>query len=124
MSLGRRERFARSGRSAPMPPTSKTDQEGEGLAKGIPYGTRGKTCPVLALRTWIRRAPTAEGQSSSVSTGAGRSAISLTAQYVSRILKKHARRVKEHSGHRSWQVFDYVKRAGTFQENPAKDVGL
>lgn len=79
----------------------------------------------------------------------------LTDQYVSLILKKHAgrvglkaedfsahslrsgfitqairvgkseRRVKEHSGHKSWETFNgYVKRAGTFQGNPVKGVGL
>lgn len=79
----------------------------------------------------------------------------LSAQYVSLILKKYAekvgldpekfsahslrsgfitqairkgkseRRIKEHSGHKSWDTFNrYVKRAGTFQSNPVKDVGL
>jgi integrase len=79
----------------------------------------------------------------------------MTAQYVSTVLKRHAeaagldpdeysahslragfitqairarkaeRRVKEHSGHASWETFnEYVEEAGTFQANPAKDVGL
>ena len=49
----------------------------------------------------------------------------LTAQYVSEILKTCAARVREHSGHASWEAFgEYVKRAGTFEENPAKDVGI
>lgn len=79
----------------------------------------------------------------------------LTAQYVSLILKKHGgriglnvadfsahslrsgfitqairigkseRRVKDHSGHKSWQTFNgYVKQAGTFHQNPGKDIGL
>jgi len=32
---------------------SKTDQEGEGFAKGIPYGSTPATCPVRALRAWL-----------------------------------------------------------------------
>jgi integrase len=35
---------------------SKTDQEGEGRAVGVPYGKNPNTCPVLAVETWIRRA--------------------------------------------------------------------
>jgi len=79
----------------------------------------------------------------------------MTAQYVSTVLKRHAeaagldperysahslragfitqairagkseRRVKEHSGHQSWDAFNrYVEEAGTFQDNPAEDIGL
>jgi hypothetical protein len=34
-------------------------------------------------------------------------------------------RVKEHSGHESWETFNqYVEEAGTFQDNPAEDIGL
>src|SRR5207244_6781834 len=32
---------------------SKTDQEGEGYLKGIPYGSTLATCPVRALRGWL-----------------------------------------------------------------------
>src|SRR5262249_1206970 len=32
---------------------SKTDQEGEGYLKGIPYGSAPATCPVRALRAWL-----------------------------------------------------------------------
>jgi site-specific recombinase XerD len=35
---------------------SKTDQEGGGLIKGLPYGAHAETCPVTALRTWMKRA--------------------------------------------------------------------
>lgn len=31
---------------------SKTDQAGKGLLRGIPFGTRERTCPVRALRAW------------------------------------------------------------------------
>jgi site-specific recombinase XerD len=33
-------------------PWSKTDPEGEGELKGIPYGRHPVSCPVLALRAW------------------------------------------------------------------------
>jgi site-specific recombinase XerD len=32
---------------------SKTDQEGQGATKGIPYGSTPATCPVRALRAWL-----------------------------------------------------------------------
>ena len=35
---------------------SKTDQEGAGQRKGIPYGSRPETCPVRALQDWIETA--------------------------------------------------------------------
>jgi integrase len=41
--------------------TSKTDQEGEGYLKGIPYGSTPATCPVRALRAWL--------DASSINTG-------------------------------------------------------
>lgn len=38
---------------------------------------------------------------------------------------KAERRVKEHSGHSSWETFNrYVEEAGTFRDNPAEDIGL
>jgi site-specific recombinase XerD len=32
---------------------SKTDQEGQGAEKGIPYGSDRATCPVRAVRAWL-----------------------------------------------------------------------
>jgi site-specific recombinase XerD len=32
---------------------SKTDQEGEGMVKAIPFALDAEMCPVLALRTWL-----------------------------------------------------------------------
>ncbi len=40
---------------------SKTDQEGEGRAIGIPYGTSAATCPVRALDAWLAAANIKEG---------------------------------------------------------------
>ena len=41
-------------------PRSKTDQEGEGIVKAIPYGD-GPCCPTRALRTWLDAAGIAGG---------------------------------------------------------------
>jgi site-specific recombinase XerD len=40
---------------------SKTDQAGEGLKKGIPYGAVEKTCPVRAVKRWLAAAELASG---------------------------------------------------------------
>ncbi len=40
---------------------SKTDQEGTGYKKAIPYGVHGATCPVLALREWLSTLGISEG---------------------------------------------------------------
>lgn len=40
---------------------SKTDQEGEGVAKGIPLGANAATCPVRAVQAWIKAAGLKEG---------------------------------------------------------------
>ena len=32
---------------------SKTDQEGEGAVRGLPYGSHPATCPVRAWRAWL-----------------------------------------------------------------------
>jgi len=40
---------------------SKTDQEGQGESKGIPYGSTPATCPVRALRAWLDAAGIAAG---------------------------------------------------------------
>jgi len=140
---------------------SKSDQEAEGLVKGLPYGSNKETCPVTALRQWLQAAEAAvEGSFEGdifrrFYRGESIGESAMTAQYVSTILKRHAeragldpeaysahslragfitqairagkaeRRVKEHSGHESWETFNqYVEEAGTFQDNPAEDIGL
>jgi integrase len=135
---------------------SKSDQEGYGLVKGIPYGDHVDTCPVTGLRTWLQAARIEKGPVFRGFYKGGRvRKTALTAQYVSLILKEHSarvglstedfsahslrsgfitqairagkseRRVKEHSGHKSWETFNgYVKQASTFEGNPAKGIGL
>ncbi|MCM0758515.1 tyrosine-type recombinase/integrase [Sporomusa sphaeroides DSM 2875] len=40
---------------------SKTDQEGQGIKKGIPYGSNPDTCPVRALLDWLNASCITEG---------------------------------------------------------------
>jgi integrase len=40
---------------------SKTDQEGEGQRKGIPFGSDPATCPVRAIKAWLEAAGITEG---------------------------------------------------------------
>jgi len=140
---------------------SKADQEAEGLIKGLPYGSNKETCPVTALRQWLQAAgrqvdgPFEGDIFRRFYRGGSIGESAMTAQYVSKVLKRHAdragldpdeysahslragfitqairagkaeRRVKEHSGHASWETFNqYVEEAGTFQDNPAEDIGL
>lgn len=42
-------------------PRSKTDQQGSGYVKGIPFGKNPATCPVRALRDWLDSAGITEG---------------------------------------------------------------
>lgn len=42
-------------------PRSKTDQEGDGIVKAIPYGAGGACCPATALRAWLDAAGVASG---------------------------------------------------------------
>lgn len=61
---------------------SKTDQEGEGIEKAIPYGGNPLTCPVRAIRDWI--------DSSKVSTGPLFCPINRHNQMQSKRLSSHA----------------------------------
>jgi site-specific recombinase XerC len=40
---------------------SKTDQEGQGMKKGIPFGGRADTCPVRAVQGWLQAAGISAG---------------------------------------------------------------
>lgn len=42
-------------------PHSKTDQDGEGLTLGLPYGAHQRTCPVRAYLAWTARAGITSG---------------------------------------------------------------
>lgn len=68
---------------------SKTDQEGHGSEKGIPYGQHPETCPVRALKDWITAAGINEGPLFRPVTRHGRvAAMRLTDKGVARIVKR------------------------------------
>lgn len=67
---------------------SKTDQEGAGMVKGIPFGSREDTCPVRALRAWLELAGIESGPVfRSVTKGGKVQGSPLGDRDVSRILK-------------------------------------
>jgi len=73
---------------------SKTDQEGQGIKKGIPNGIHDKTCPVLALLDWLTQAGISKG---AIFRGIDRhgkiSEKRLAGKAVSLIIKRIAKRV-------------------------------
>jgi integrase len=75
---------------------AKADQEGEGLVKGLPYGSNKKTCPVTALRQWLQAAERKLGEPLEGDIfrrfyrGESIGPEAMTAQYVSAVLKRHA----------------------------------
>jgi site-specific recombinase XerD len=71
---------------------SKSDQEAEGLVKGLPYGQNKETCPVTALRQWMQAAERQLGEPLFRRFYRGESIgeSAMTAQYVSTVLKRHA----------------------------------
>jgi integrase len=79
---------------------SKSDQEGQGIIIGIPFGSRVQTCPVRALRAWLEAAGISEGPvfrqvtrhghvGSSAITGHGIALAVKQAVYRSAILDGH-----------------------------------
>ncbi|MGI8547324.1 MAG: site-specific integrase [Gemmatimonadaceae bacterium] len=68
---------------------SKTDQEGHGSEKGIPYGQHPETCPVRALKEWLAVASISEGPIFRPVTRYGHiAATRLTDKGVARIVKR------------------------------------
>jgi integrase len=72
---------------------SKTDQEGLGIKKGIPYGNFEDTCPVLALQEWLENSCITSG---AIFRGIDRhsniSEKQLTGKAVSLIIKRIAKK--------------------------------
>ncbi|MBC8015673.1 MAG: site-specific integrase [Sporomusaceae bacterium] len=52
--------FTRDGLTITMK-HSKTDQEGQGYKKGIPYGSHSDTCPIRSLQDWLQAAKITKG---------------------------------------------------------------
>jgi len=73
---------------------SKTDQEGRGLEKGVPYAGDPAACPVRALRAWLDAARLETGPIFRAVIGKGEIAEhALHAQEVARIVKRGAARL-------------------------------
>ena len=133
---------------------SKTDQEGSGMEKAIPYGSNPDTCPVRALNDWIKVAGITEGRIFRSITRHGRIGDRLSPHAVALIIKRNPqlkskcndysghslragfvteaakRNVPEdlimmQTGHRSSNtVKNYIRRGRAFEENAAGMVGL
>ncbi len=82
---------------------SKTDQEGEGFIKGIPYGHESKTCPVRAWQAWKAAAGITDGQAFRSVTRHGELGTSLSDRAVADIIKRWAKAAgleyNDYSGH-------------------------
>jgi site-specific recombinase XerD len=82
---------------------SKTDQEGEGYVKGIPYGTDPTTCPVRAWQTWKLAANLHDGYAFRSINRHGKVGASLTPQVLAHVIKKRVRAAgldpRDFSGH-------------------------
>ncbi len=70
---------------------SKTDQEGEGTQRAIPYGLSTATCPVRALKAWIDAAELASGPLwRPIDRHGNIGAAALTSHAVARLVKRCA----------------------------------
>jgi len=83
---------------------SKTDQDGVGYKKAIPYGNFRETCPVLTLKEWLERSGITHGSVfRSVNKHGKISESALSDKAVATIIKAAAAKVglnpKELSGH-------------------------
>ncbi len=82
---------------------SKTDQEGEGFIKGIPYGHEDKTCPVRAWKTWQEVAGITDGYAFRSVTRHAKLGASLSDRAVAEVIKRRARDAgldyQDYSGH-------------------------
>ncbi len=70
---------------------SKTDQKGEGYAKGIPYGNDEKTCPVRAWKAWVALSGIADGQAFRSVNRHSRIGNALSDQAIADMIKKRVK---------------------------------
>ena len=82
---------------------SKTDQEGDGVVKGIPYGQVPETCPVRAWKAWVEAAGIAGGQAFRSVNRHARIGVSLSDRAIADMIKKRVEAVglnpQDFSGH-------------------------
>jgi integrase len=73
---------------------SKTDQEGKGEKKGIPFGSDPATCPVRALRAWLSESHLLKGALFRAIDKYGNLRLgTLTGRSVARIIKLRAQEI-------------------------------
>lgn len=83
---------------------SKTDQEGKGQQRVIPFGRRPETCPVKALNAWLDAAGISEGRLFRSVTRHGQvGEESLSGNALAGVVKHYAKRIglnpDEFAGH-------------------------
>lgn len=137
-------------------PKSKSDQEGRGIFKGIPYAKRTDCCAVLALMDYIKHANIVSGYIfKHIDKGENLGPNKLTTKSIYMIIKGlhsalgleekdicahslrsglitdainaniHMATIKRHTGHQSLIVLEsYYRRAGIFNENVLKMIGI
>jgi integrase len=118
---------------------SKTDQEGRGHQRAVPFGRSPETCPVRALAAWFEAANLTDGRvfrsvsrhgevADVVKAHAQRAGLdpadfaghSLRAGFVTSAAEKGAstERIMDHTGHRSVaMVRVYTRRADAFGDH-------
>lgn len=114
-------------------PRSKTDQQGEGIIKAIPYGD-GPCCPATALRDWLDAAGIVSGplfrpvskwnevgaeslHTSSVNTILEACAKLVQLDYVPQLSSHSLRRGMATSAHRAGADFRDIKRQGGWRHD-------
>jgi site-specific recombinase XerD len=75
-------------------PRSKSDQDGAGYRKTVPFGDHPATCPVVAYREWVARAQIASGRVFRAVNKAGNVwGEGLTDQVIADVVDRRARAV-------------------------------
>ena len=114
-------------------PRSKTDQQGEGIIKAIPYGA-GPCCPATALRIWLDAAGIVSGplfrpvskwnevgadalHAGSVNTILEACAKLVQRDYVPQLSSHSLRRGMTTSAHRAGADFRDIKRQGGWRHD-------
>ena len=114
-------------------PRSKTDQQGHGIVKAIPYGG-GSCCPAIALRTWLKAAGITAGplfrpvtkwgelganalHEASVNMILATCAMSVQLDYVPQLSSHSLRRGMATSAHRAGADFRTIKRQGGWRHD-------
>lgn len=114
-------------------PRSKTDQQGEGIIKAIPFGD-GLCCPAATLRTWLAAAEIRSGplfrsvtkwkdvgtdalHEGSVNTILAHCAKMIGLDYVPHLSSHSLRRGMATSAHRAGANFGDIKRQGGWRHD-------